>query len=91
MFRFLVKLPRHKNFNYTPVYYDEAKEELNERIARAEAEAKGEKYTGTLKAGSLRSSWERGRGRIRQSNRTSYVRFVSILFVLFLLTYLILK
>ncbi|MGB1037277.1 MAG: hypothetical protein ACPGYY_01440 [Bacteroidia bacterium] len=26
------KLPRHRKFNYTPVFYDEAQDELHERV-----------------------------------------------------------
>lgn len=36
------KTPKHRVFNYQPLYYDERKEELQERIARAREEAKEE-------------------------------------------------
>ena len=35
----LFKTPKHKVFNYKPLYWDPEKEELNERIKRAQAEA----------------------------------------------------
>ncbi|MDD4655705.1 MAG: hypothetical protein WCR61_08575 [Bacteroidales bacterium] len=39
------KTPKHRVFNYQPLYYDERKEELEERIARAKEEAHSEKWT----------------------------------------------
>ena len=40
------RTPKHRVFNYQPLYYDERKEALQERIARAkgEAESKNENY-----------------------------------------------
>ena len=38
----LFKLPKHRNFQFTPRYYDEDKEERDERNARIEAEVKAE-------------------------------------------------
>ncbi len=40
------RTPKHRVFNYQPLYYDERKEALQERIARAkgESERKNEKY-----------------------------------------------
>lgn len=38
---FLFHTPKHKVFNYQPVFYDEQKEDLKERIAKAEAERDG--------------------------------------------------
>jgi hypothetical protein len=37
------KTPKHRVFNYQPLYYDERKEELQERVARAEEAAEKEK------------------------------------------------
>lgn len=33
-----IKLPRHKNFEYKPLYYNEAKEEMKQRVERAKLE-----------------------------------------------------
>ena len=35
----LFKTPKHKVFSYKPLYWDPEKEDLNERIKRAQAEA----------------------------------------------------
>ncbi len=35
----LFRTPKHKKFQYTPRYYDEQKEELKERVRRAEKRA----------------------------------------------------
>ena len=32
------RLPKHRKFNYTPVYYDEQKEELDARVQQAKRE-----------------------------------------------------
>jgi len=45
------KIPQHKQFNYEPLYYDERKEKLQERIKRIEQEYgvdNGEKYIRSL-------------------------------------------
>lgn len=39
----LVKLPKHKQFNYQPRHYDPVKEEFEERVKRIEDEVKAEK------------------------------------------------
>ena len=38
------RTPKHRVFNYQPLYYDERKEELEERIARAKEEAQRENW-----------------------------------------------
>lgn len=38
------KTPKNRVFNYQPLYYDERKEDLQERIARAREEASGKGY-----------------------------------------------
>ena len=41
----LFKTPRHRSFNYKPLYYNEQKEELEERLRAAEKQKRtGEKY-----------------------------------------------
>lgn len=39
------RTPKHRVFNYQPLYYDQRKEELEERIARAKEEAQIENWT----------------------------------------------
>ena len=38
------KTPKNRVFNYQPLYYDERKEDLQERIARAREETKSKDY-----------------------------------------------
>ncbi len=38
------RTPKNRVFNYQPLYYDERKEELEKRIARAQEEAKSENW-----------------------------------------------
>ncbi len=39
----IVKTPRHRRFGYTPVFYDPAMEDLEQRVQEAEARIKAEK------------------------------------------------
>ena len=82
------KTPRHKSFNYTPRYYDERKERMEERIKNAEQELGLNKggYSPTIKKGSFREYVQRGKAVKHQSN----FRLIVILAALLLLAYLIL-
>jgi hypothetical protein len=42
-FRRIIKLPEHKKFNYTPVYYDPRKEALEEKVKKIKDELASEK------------------------------------------------
>ena len=82
------KLPRQKNFSYTPKYYDERKEELQEALDRAEARKKGgtdgmkARISQQLKKGSTRTiDRTYRRRRVRHSN---YRLLMVIIFLLFL-------
>lgn len=60
VFPFLSKVPKYKRFQFEPRYYDQAKEELNQRTARIKREAdRGTdeaKPSGGLDRGYLRAS-----------------------------------
>ncbi|TNE80688.1 MAG: hypothetical protein EP332_06640 [Bacteroidetes bacterium] len=87
MFKFLVKLPRYKSFDYTPIYYDEAKEDLQERVERAQA---GDSKRTPLLRGSLKDSWSRNSVRPQTINKGSSTRIVAIAAILtFILWYLL--
>lgn len=86
----LFKSYRHKIFNYTPLYYNKEKDELESRIKSAEAEAHAEMEAGNSPM--YRSSITRGsmRGYMKQSKKVkkqSNLRLVIIILFLLLITY----
>lgn len=98
LFRFN-KLPKYRDFNYVPRYYDPQKEERDAIIRRAKGEA------GLLSAEEEDPDIERAKNRInkafrsrgisnqysRKSHKKSNIRVIVIVLVLSFLTYLILN
>lgn len=86
-----IKLPGHRQFEYTPRHWDPEKEAREERIRRIKAELnidQGEApKQGTLRRGSFRD--KRMKTKVK-AERRSTIRLIVILAVLFLITYLIL-
>jgi hypothetical protein len=86
-----IKLPSYKRFAYSPRYYDPEKEARDERIRQIKQEMGIEipSYPGrtAIRRGSFRQA--RQKTKIRAS-RSSNIRLVVILVVLFFLAYLIL-
>ena len=84
-----IKLPGHKRFEYTPRYWDPEKEEREERIRQIKAEmgieVPGDPTRTTIKRGSFRQAH---RNTKVKATRSSNIRLVVILAVLFLLAYL---
>ena len=81
------KLPKNKEFNYVPRYYDEQKEELNERIKKIEQEMgvkseSKEAYVPNIK-GQMRSYYNKNVKEKKQSN----LRLILILIALFIIAY----
>jgi hypothetical protein len=84
------KTPRPKEFNYIPRYYDERKEEMEERKKRIEQELglnKGKDY----KHGITRGAMTRRMTERRKSNRSSVIRLLVIIAILLILTYYLLS
>jgi hypothetical protein len=59
----LFKAPNHRQFDYTPRYYDPEKEELKARIERAKYEAEADRNSPNYEAG------KSIRGAMRQQSR----------------------
>jgi hypothetical protein len=80
------KIPQHKQFHYEPIYYDERKEKLEERIRQIEAEY-GIKHENspvrTLKKGSLNQHFARK----RKAQRYSSTRLIIIILFLLFISY----
>jgi hypothetical protein len=92
----LFKLPNHKKFEYRPRHFDEAKEELNQRVERIKQEVNREK---TGKSSSFSSS-EQLRSRMKQrwnrnshssSVKTSNMRVILIIAAIVLILWWIFK
>lgn len=83
----LFRLPQHKQFTYEPIYYDERKEQLQERIRKIESEMGINKEEGEFKASLSRGSFSHFHARKRKNQRYSSLRLVIILIFLFLVTY----
>lgn len=93
-----IKLPKHRQFNYSPLYYDEDKEERKERERRIREEM-GIANPDDEKESSIE---DRVRGKMRRRikthfevtrnvRRTSNLRLIIILIALFILFYYLLK
>ena len=82
------RLPKHKQYNYQPIYYDEQKEKLQERIKDIEKEygiENGKEYTRSMSKGSF-SHYHNSR---RKTQRYSTTRLILIIiFLLFVAYYL---
>lgn len=60
----LFNTPKHKVFNYQPVYYDERKEALEEKIAAAERRNKGRYVPGE----SIKGAFTKPRFEVKKSS-----------------------
>lgn len=76
------KLPKHKDFNYTPLYYDERKEELEKLKNEAAGISFSEKPI--MMKGFFR---DRSKSNRKSALNKSNVRLVAIIIFLFLLLY----
>jgi hypothetical protein len=75
------RLAKPKTFNYIPVFYDERKEKLKQRIEKIEREMGKEKikdYKPIIVKGTMRSHLKRA----GKANRYSSLRFILIFAVL---------
>ena len=73
---------KNKQFNYIPVYYDQQKEELQERIRKIEAEAKGDKTDEEFNRSIIKGSFRHMSAYRTKGNRASSLRIVIIIAIL---------
>lgn len=94
----LFKIPNHRQFNYSPLYYDEAREERKER----ERMIRKEMGISPAEDEKIPSIEDRIKGKMnrriktnfevtRQIRKTSNIRLIIILIALFALFYYLLK
>ena len=85
-----IKLQGNKQFNYSPRYWDPEKEERDNRIRRIKnemgIELPQDPNRSTIKRGSFRQAKQNAKVK---ASRSSNIRLLIILAVLFLLAYLI--
>lgn len=79
------KTPKHKQFNYRPLFYDKKKEE-REKLQKTALEEKGQDYEQALRD-RMRMRWKRNAG--AKDKKATNQRLVIILVVIFLLFYLV--
>lgn len=82
------KIPKHRQFDYKPIYYDEQKEKLQERIRKIEQEYsinKGDEYQRQLTKGSFSHHYERKRKTQRYSTTRLIIIIIFLLFVAYYL------
>jgi hypothetical protein len=85
-----IKLPGHKQFNYTPRYWDPEKAARDERIRQIKQEmgidVPSDPNRTTIKRGSFRQARQKSKVK---ATRSSNIRLVIILAVLLMLAYLL--
>lgn len=84
------KTPRHKKFDYIPRFYDPKKEEINNLVNAYEDPTNADSVKQRIKAG-LRNKYRGDSTYQRKHERSANIRLVSIIFVLFVVTYLLLR
>ena len=83
------KLNKHKEFSYTPLFYDKEKEEFNERVNRIKEELGIEnsiEFKTNIRRGTMRHNVQE----TKRQNRSSSVRLIIIIVLLLALAYLFL-
>ena len=73
-----------------PLYYNQQREEIEERIRRIEGEIQGE-LTGKYKPGIIRGSFRHLHSMRKNSNRVSSFRLILIITILLALAYFLFK
>ena len=81
---------KNKQFNYMPFYYNQQKEELEERVRRIESELQG-KSAGVFKPSIVKGSFRNLHSTRKRSNRDSSFRLIIIVIILFALAYYLFK
>ncbi len=84
------KIPRHREFNYQPIYYNPEKEEREERNRGIKRELgikeEGKEYRPIIRRGSMKTYFKGNKRAARNSN----LRLILIIAFLFFVAYLLL-
>lgn len=87
------KTPRHRQFNYQPLYYDPEKEEREERNREIKRELGIQQgnpgdYRPTIRRGSMKAYFK---GNKRAERRSNLRLFLIVIFLLFLAYFILLR
>ena len=90
MVRKLFKLPKYRKFTFEPRYYDEVKEEIEERVAKIEREYRAEQKNPEA-AANFKRDWEQALNRRQEQDRNSnlMVAYLVMLLVVSTVGYLV--
>ncbi len=80
------KIPQHKKFNYQPLYYDEQKEQLEERIRKIEQEYGIKNGEGNMRT-MTKGSFSRYYSKRNKSQKYSTTRLILIIIFLLFISY----
>ncbi|MGC9341576.1 MAG: hypothetical protein ACP5E3_02660 [Bacteroidales bacterium] len=85
------KIPRHRQFNYQPLYYDPEKEEREKRNRELKREMglgeEGKEYKPTIRRGSMKTYFKANKRAERNSNLRLVLIIVFLLFLAYFLLY----
>ncbi len=81
---------KHKKFTYSPLYYNQQKEDLEERIRRIEREENGSGNEDNYFPGNIKGSFQHLRSLRSKSQRSSSIRIIIIAAILIAIVYIIL-
>lgn len=84
------KVPKHKRFDYIPRYYDPKKEELEKLVDSYKKTEDVEATRERIRSG-LKNKYRGDQSYRRSQQRSSNIRLISIILILFLVSYLILR
>ncbi len=84
------KVPKHKRFDYIPRYYDPKKEELEKLVDSYKKQDDVEATRERIRSG-LKNKYRGDQNYRRSQQRSSNIRLISIILILFLVSYLILR
>lgn len=86
------KLPKHRQYEYKPRYWDPEKEDLDQRLRRAEARKQDDEGARRerIKSGLRRGGYTRDNSAMRQQVVRTNLRLVAIMAVLFFAAYMVL-
>ena len=85
------KRPKPRRFDYIPRFYDEAKEELEERMKKYKGDMSEEEKVKHRISSGLRNKYYGDPAYRSRQVKKSNLRLVYIILILFFVTYLILK
>lgn len=83
------KTKKPKRFDFKARYYDEDKEEMEERYARIRSEVKGSEAAGGYRRADFKSQWAKGK-KTTTFERKSNLRLILIFVILCALSYILL-